>query len=146
MGAIMTFLLMIPLQLLMSTPHPISSQIRPAIHGAISGAARAFSQQAAPPGSSCALQSRFLDKILARISKGSSEELVARDTTATESHGQSGAGRHTCGAESSSITATSARVFSQMEAGLTLDFGDDEEWAGIMAEAGFNAQDGVFFA
>ncbi|TID00076.1 Protein priB [Colletotrichum higginsianum] len=133
------------IKLLMSTPHPISSQIRPAIHGAISGAARAFSQQAAPSGSSCALQSRFLDKILAKIAKDSSEELVARDTTATESHSQPGAGRHTCGAESS-ITATSARVFSQMEAGLTLDFGDDEEWAGIMAEAGFNAQDGVFFA
>ncbi|KAK1538728.1 fungal specific transcription factor domain-containing protein [Colletotrichum costaricense] len=42
--------------------------------------------------------------------------------------------------------ATSGRAFGQAEGALSLDFADDETWVGLMAEAGFNTQDGVFFA
>ncbi|KZL80483.1 fungal specific transcription factor domain-containing protein [Colletotrichum incanum] len=125
---------------------PISRQIEPDIQSAISGAALVFSQQAAPSGSSCALQSRFLNNLLTRISKDPGEEAENREPNFPESWSQPGTGRHEAMAENGTTTTTSGRPFSQMEVGLALDFAGDEAWAGIMAEAGFNAQDGVFFA
>ncbi|KAK1968053.1 hypothetical protein LY78DRAFT_605462, partial [Colletotrichum sublineola] len=57
------------IKLLLSTPDSISRQIEADVHTAISGAALVFSQQAAPSGSSCALQSKFLNNVLAKVSK-----------------------------------------------------------------------------
>ncbi|EXF78510.1 fungal specific transcription factor domain-containing protein [Colletotrichum fioriniae PJ7] len=131
------------IKLMLSTSHSIASQIQPAIQSAISGAALVFSQQAAPPGSSCALQSRFLDNILARISKPSAEASTA--TALPEPHDQLRADERDTPREIGH-TAALGRAFTQAEGALNLDFADDETWVELMAEAGFNAQDGVFFA
>ncbi|KXH63705.1 fungal specific transcription factor domain-containing protein [Colletotrichum salicis] len=131
------------IKLMLSTSHSIASQIQPAIQSAISGAALVFSQQAAPLGSSCALQSRFLDNVLTRISKPAAEASTA--TGLTESCGQLRAGERESTRETG-VAAASGRAFNQVEGGLSLDFADDETWVELMAEAGFNAQDGVFFA
>ncbi|UQC81643.1 fungal specific transcription factor domain-containing protein [Colletotrichum lupini] len=131
------------LWLMLSTSHSIAGQIQPAIQSAISGAALVFSQQAAPPGSSCALQSRFLDNILARISKPSAEASTVTDLP--EHRDQLRAGERDTTREIG-YAATSGRAFGQAEGALSLDFADDETWVGLMAEAGFNTQDGVFFA
>lgn len=128
---------------MLSTSHSIASQIQPAIQSAISGAALVFSQQAAPPGSSCALQSRFLDNISARISKPSAEASTA--TALPEPHDQLRADERVTSREIG-YTAAPGRAFTQAEGALNLDFADDETWVELMAEAGFNAQDGVFFA
>ncbi|KAK2060663.1 hypothetical protein LY76DRAFT_568583 [Colletotrichum caudatum] len=133
------------IKLLMSTPDSISRQLEVDIHSVISGAALVFSQQAAPPGSSCALQSRFLDNVLARISKHVNREAVDRETNSSESCTQHViTNRHEIVTDDAS--AGQSRICSYVEGEQTLDFADDEIWAGIMAEAGFNAQDGVFFA
>ncbi|KAG7075722.1 fungal specific transcription factor domain-containing protein [Colletotrichum scovillei] len=131
------------IQLMLSTSHSIAGQIQPAIQSAISGAALVFSQQAAPPGSSCALQSRFLDNILARISKPSAEASTVTDLPEHRDPLRAGERDTTRGI---GYAVTSGRAFSQAEDALSLDFADDETWVGLMAEAGFNAQDGVFFA
>ncbi|KAK1537536.1 fungal specific transcription factor domain-containing protein [Colletotrichum paranaense] len=131
------------IKLMLSTSHSIAGQIEPAIQSAISGAALVFSQQAAPPGSSCALQSRFLDNILARISKPSAEASTVTDLP--EHRDQLRAGERDTTREIG-YAATSGRAFGQAEGALSLDFADDETWVGLMAEAGFNTQDGVFFA
>ncbi|KAI3541715.1 fungal specific transcription factor domain-containing protein [Colletotrichum abscissum] len=131
------------IKLMLSTSHSIAGQIQPAIQSAISGAALVFSQQAAPPGSSCALQSRFLDNILARISKPSAEASTVTDLP--EHRDQLRAGERDTTREIG-YAATSGRAFGQAEGALSLDFADDETWVGLMAEAGFNTQDGVFFA
>lgn len=128
---------------MLSTSHSIAGQIQPAIQSAISGAALVFSQQAAPPGSSCALQSRFLDNILARISKPSAEASTVTDLPEHRDPLRAGERDTTRGI---GYAVTSGRAFSQAEDALSLDFADDETWVGLMAEAGFNAQDGVFFA
>ncbi|KAK1671330.1 fungal-specific transcription factor domain-containing protein [Colletotrichum godetiae] len=131
------------IKLMLSTSHSIASQIQPAIQSAISGAALVFSQQAAPLGSSCALQSRFLDNVLARISEPAAEAPTATDLT--ECCGQLRVGERDPTRETG-VAAASGRAFNQAEGGLSLDFADDETWVELMAEAGFNAQDGVFFA
>jgi hypothetical protein len=48
----------------MSAPTYITSEIEPIIIGTLRTAAAVFSEQSAPPGSSCFLQSRFLGKII----------------------------------------------------------------------------------
>lgn len=48
----------------MSAPTYITSEIEPAIIDTLRNAAAVFSDQSAPPGSSCFLQSRFLGKII----------------------------------------------------------------------------------
>ncbi|KAK7452305.1 fungal specific transcription factor domain-containing protein [Colletotrichum acutatum] len=131
------------IKLMLSTSHSITGQIQLAIQSAISGAALVFSQQAAPPGSSCALQSRFLDNIVARISKPSAEASTATDLH--EHRDQLRAGERDTTREIGHA-AISGRAFNQAEGALSLDFADDETWVRLMAEAGFNAQDGVFFA
>ncbi|KXH52855.1 fungal specific transcription factor domain-containing protein [Colletotrichum simmondsii] len=131
------------IKLMLSTSYSIASQIQPAIQSAISGAALVFSQQAAPPGSSCALQSRFLDNILARISKPSAETSTAADLSVPPD--QLRTGERDTTRETGYATA-SGRAFNQAEGTLSLDFADDATWVELMAEAGFNAQDGVFFA
>ncbi|KAK2002618.1 fungal-specific transcription factor domain-containing protein [Colletotrichum falcatum] len=132
------------IKLLLSTPDPISRQIEVDVHSAISGAALVFSQQAAPPGSSCALQSRFLNNVLARISKHVNREAVNRETNPSECRSQPETNRRELVTDDA--TAPPSRIFSYAEGGLALDFADDQSWAEIMAEAGFNAQEGVFFA
>ncbi|EFQ34874.1 fungal specific transcription factor domain-containing protein [Colletotrichum graminicola M1.001] len=131
-------------KLLLSTSDPISRQIEVDVHSAISGAELVFSQQAAPSGSSCALQSRFLSNMLARVSKHIDKEAVNKETNPSESQSQLGTNRHEYLA--GDAAAAPGYICSYTEGGQTLGFADDETWAGIMAEAGFNAQDGVFFA
>jgi hypothetical protein len=140
----LTSLLTSHAQLLLSTPDPISRQIEAEVHSAISGAALVFSQQAAPPGSSCALQSKFLNNVLARTSKRVNREVANRDANPSESRNQPGTNRHEL--LTGDVTAAASRIYSYVEGGPSLDFADDEAWAGIMAEAGFNSQDGVFLA
>ncbi|KAK1979793.1 fungal-specific transcription factor domain-containing protein [Colletotrichum cereale] len=132
------------IKLLLSTPEPISRQIEVDIHSAISDAALVFSQQSTPPGSSCALQSKFLNNLLARISRDANSDVVNRETDPSASRRQPGTNRQELVADD--ITAAPSRIYSHVEEGVALGFADDEAWAGIMAEAGFNAQDGVFFA
>ncbi|KDN68730.1 putative fungal specific transcription factor domain-containing protein [Colletotrichum sublineola] len=146
LGALVTLRLLSSevFKLLGPRSNSISRQIEADVHTAISGAALVFSQQAAPSGSSCALQSKFLNNVLAKVSKHANREVVNRETNASETRSQSGRNRDELVADDSA--AAPSCIYGTVEGGLALDFADDEAWAGIMAEAGFNAQDGVFFA
>ncbi|KAF5504925.1 Protein priB [Colletotrichum siamense] len=142
------------IKLLMSAPESVTRQIEPAIKSAISGAAVVFSQQAAPPGSSCALQAKFLDNITTRFSK-----------ERPHIHGRVQDQRTTVGmGEQSTISTTqqncddsrwdsseTASFIAPMRGadivgtGLTFESAEEATWANLIAEAGFSAQDGVFF-
>jgi hypothetical protein len=67
----------------MSTPEDIAGRIEPSIKDAISGAAVVFSQQHAPSGSSCALQTRFLENIVAKF-RTQAEDGAARSLVDSE--------------------------------------------------------------
>ncbi|KAF4835220.1 Protein priB [Colletotrichum tropicale] len=143
------------IKLLMSAPESVTRQIEPAIKSAISGAAVVFSQQAAPPGSSCALQAKFLHNITIRFPKERPHVVHGRgqdQSIAVE------AGEHSTisntqpnyddsrwdSSETASFIAP-IRGANIAGTGLTFESAEEATWASLIAEAGFSAQDGVFF-
>lgn len=140
-------------QLLMSVPESVTRQIEPAIKNAISGAAVVFSQQAAPPGSSCALQAEFLDNITTTFPKDG-PQAHGRDKyqrTAVETGGESISNTQpNCddsrwdSNETANFTALT-RGADMAGARLTFESTEEATWASLVAEAGFSEKDGVFF-
>jgi hypothetical protein len=123
----------------MSTPESIARQIESAIHNAISDAALVFSHHAAPSGSSCALQSRFLDNLVAKFRKQPPNESgvfpVHEQQPSDEVNWNS----------SVDNLARPERDLAQTQETLTFDFAEEATWASLIAEAGFCAQEGNFF-
>lgn len=130
----------------MSTPESIARQIESAIKDAIGDAALVFAQQAAPSGSSCALQTRFLENLVAKFRKqigtglgtlpvlsGHRRESLQGNSTdvAWSSYAENG--------------AAPERDLAQGQEALTFEFAEEATWASLIAEAGFCAQDGNFF-
>ncbi|KAF9880085.1 putative fungal specific transcription factor [Colletotrichum karsti] len=144
------------IKLLMYSQESITRQVEPAIKSAISGAALVFSQQAAPVGSSCALQSKFLDNLMSKFSReplpGQNHDSDSAVGSANERpQSQRGTGvREACDGARWSLTdagtlAMPGRGTVADDTGLTFESAEEATWASLIAEAGFSAQDGVFF-
>lgn len=136
----------IPLQLLMSTPERIASQMEPAIKEAISGAALVFSQQSAPSGSSCALQTKFLENLVAKFRKQDDDQ-SERPLAQIEQERQSrleASDQATWNYDLERFT-TMEGAADQAQMVPTFEFAEEATWASLIAEAGFCAQDGNFF-
>lgn len=106
---------------------------------AIRNASLAFSQQSAPPGSSCALQARFLNKITTNFvakRRAESRENPRLTPVATD-------GDPVQAPEPDWFIFEGAETIFQ-GASLDLQFANDETWANMFASAGFNTQEGVF--
>lgn len=130
----------------MSTPENIAIQIEPAIKEAISGAALVFSQQAAPSGSSCALQTKFLENLVARFRKQDGDQ-PNRPFVQTE-HGRQSRPEANSEVSWNPIPenfAAPERTMDQIQETPTFEFAEEAAWASLIAEAGFCAQDGNFF-
>ena len=136
----------IPLQLLMSTPERIAGQMEPAIREGISGAALVFSQQAAPTGSSCALQTKFLENLVAKFRKqdGAQSERSSAHTEQERESQPETSDQATWSYDLEKFTTLDGAA-DQPQMITTFDFAEEATWASLIAEAGFCAQDGNFF-
>jgi hypothetical protein len=123
----------------MSTPEGIARQIESAIQMAISDAALVFSQQAAPNGSSCALQTRFLDNLVAKFRKQPTSESGRLPVQEQQSNDE------VAWDLSAGNLARPEQDLAQAQETLTFDFAEEATWASLIAEAGFCAQEGNFF-
>ncbi|KAK6196632.1 hypothetical protein LQW54_011326 [Pestalotiopsis sp. IQ-011] len=139
--------------------HCVSSgQIEPQVSTAIATAARVFSQQASPPGSSCTLQAKFLERIMSDFETMRQEQRLQKIQARTmeeNTHAsntvplldENGASRP---AETVCQDVTCIDDIDDRN-GLhpvrqEFSFAEDEMWADMFANAGFNYQEGVFFA
>lgn len=138
----------------MSAPESVTRQIEPAIKSAISGAAVVFSQQAAPPGSSCALQAKFLDNITTRFPKerphvhgrGQDQSIaVEAGEHSTISSTQPNCDDSRWDSSETASFIAPIRGANIAGTGLTFESAEEATWASLIAEAGFSAQDGIFF-
>ncbi|KAM0815287.1 putative Transcription factor domain-containing protein [Seiridium cardinale] len=147
------------IKLLLSTPESIANQIEPEVTRVISSAARVFSQQASPPGSSCTLQAKFLEKIISDYMERRREQRAQAprqhatndanvprprsvSDTSKEPREARGYNRGMVNLESIHSLANSG----SHQARLDFSFAEDDTWADMFANAGFNIQEGVFFA
>jgi len=130
----------------MSTSEDIARQIEPAIQSAISDAALAFSQQAAPAASSCALQTKFLDNLVGKFRKrtgGESGKLPVHSGDRGQSE-QEGSDEIALDFSAEDLTEAERYLVHGSET-LSFEFAEEATWASLMAEAGFCAQEGNFF-
>ncbi|TDZ49730.1 Protein priB [Colletotrichum trifolii] len=134
------------IKLLMSTPESIARQIEPAIKNAISGAAMVFSQQAAPAGSSCALQAKFLDNIVAKFRRQDAQVTQPEESLGHGPENRPEAGSETVWTSEAGNLAAPERTVPQSHGGLSFESSEEAAWASLIAEAGFCAQDGIFFS
>ncbi|ETS79448.1 hypothetical protein PFICI_09301 [Pestalotiopsis fici W106-1] len=148
------------IKLLLSTPESIACQIEHHVTAAINTAARIFSQQASPPGSSCTLQAKFLEKIMSDFEARRQEQRLQPSQSrplGDDPHtrinvtllDESGTSRPTDalgnGVTSIDDTLQAERNGSQ-SVRQEFSFAEDDIWADMFASAGFNIQEGVFFA
>lgn len=116
------------------------AKIEPSIIEAMRNAALALSQQSPPSGSSCALQAAFLDKITSNLtakSKSDTRPISSRLTPLpTESDDFISKDSGLFGIEGTE------NIFEATN--LELQLTDDEGWASIFAQSGFDLEDGVF--
>ncbi|KAK8063905.1 hypothetical protein PG996_008557 [Apiospora saccharicola] len=146
-------------QLLLSTPEYITGRIELQICDAIQSTADAFSGQSSPPGSSCWLQARFLERIVMKhVEKrrerdpDSSRAKPASSTAASDpalvagslgAHGTPHSGGHsTLNAQNDPIHVSRHLNEPRLDFALT----GDGAWIDMFTSAGFSIQDGVFFA
>lgn len=145
-------------QLLLSAHESVAGQIEPQVNTAIATAARVFSQQASPPGSSCTLQAKFLERIMSDFETMRQEQRLQKSqarTTEENTHAsntvplldENGTSRQ---AETVCQDVTFIDDVADRD-GLhpvrqEFSFAEDEMWADMFANAGFNYQEGVFFA
>ena len=123
----------------MLTPEGIARQIESAIQVAISDAAMVFSQQAAPSGSSCALQTKFLDNLVAKFRKQPTRELAK-----VPLHEQPPNVEIPWNLSAENLARQEQDLAPAQET-LNFDFAEEATWASLIAEAGFCAQEGNFF-
>ncbi|KAK7422815.1 hypothetical protein QQX98_001377 [Neonectria punicea] len=124
------------IKLLLLAPESMVSKIESSTIDAIRNAAFAFSQQSAPPGSSCALQAGFLGKITSNL-------MAKRKDNSHESSRLTPA---TADADADQIQAQEPDwfTFEGVETTFDVQFDSDETWAAMLARAGFSTEDGVF--
>ncbi|KAI6778307.1 Protein priB [Emericellopsis cladophorae] len=139
---------------IISVPSSITAQIEPEIGDAIRGAARALRQHPVLPGTSCALQAEFLDRIIARYFLKKSEQdhgeptPVARKEQASHVHQLPSDGGVSL-MRDWAVAATSvpgAGVFLDDDfGGLDAIFGEGALWGGAATEAEPVCQEGSFY-
>ncbi|CAG9989353.1 unnamed protein product [Clonostachys byssicola] len=127
-------------KLLLLAPKTMVAKIEPSIIDVMRNAALALSQQSPPSGSSCALQAAFLDKITSNLtvkSRSDTRPISSRLTPLPT--------------EADDVTSKDSGLFSIegtdniFEAtNMDLQLTDDEGWASIFAQSGFDLEDGVF--
>ncbi|KAL4893595.1 hypothetical protein BDV59DRAFT_177663 [Aspergillus ambiguus] len=153
-------------KILLSAPTTITYEIENSTLKTIRDAAKVFADQSSPAGSSCSLQSRFLEKLLfefttirnSRVpaSQDPQSQLIASQpdlrpllSQPTGSQGYTPEGqevtpegyRDICG---SAINATLG-IAGQPDEATHFPFCDDDMWADIFANTGFSTQEGVFY-
>ncbi|EFX05349.1 hypothetical protein CMQ_3418 [Grosmannia clavigera kw1407] len=156
-------------KLLLSAPESIVAEIENKTVAAICASGQAFSQQAAPDGSSCALQAKFLEKVLSNFKEKRGEQPSMREMdsitvplqqpernksgdTASESYRQAQQPLSAQGIaleteeRSTFLTGTVHDGLDLYQTELEAAPSDYFEWADLCANAGFSIQDGVFFA
>jgi hypothetical protein len=130
----------------MSTPENIARRLEPAIKDAISSAAVVFSQQHAPGGSSCALQTRFLENLVSKFRKQGEDH--AEGSLVHGEHGRASGhearNRATWDPNVGNPAEPEPSVNQDHET-LTFQSADELTWASLIAEAGFGAQDEFAF-
>jgi hypothetical protein len=130
----------------MSTPENIAGRIEPSIKDAISGAAVVFSQQRAPNGSSCALQTRFLENVVSKFRKQGKDHaegsLVHREHGRASEHEARNRATWDPSVENPAEPESSV---NQNHETLTFETAQELTWASLIAEAGFGAQDDFAF-
>ncbi|KAI4600437.1 hypothetical protein KJ359_000792 [Pestalotiopsis sp. 9143b] len=146
------------IKLLLSTHESVAGQIEPQVSTAISTAARVFSQQASPPGSSCTLQAKFLERIMSDFETMRQEQRLQKSQVrAVEDNIHVG---NTVPLLDENGTSRPAETVCQdvtciddiedrnglQPVRQEFSFAEDEMWADMFANAGFNYQEGVFFA
>jgi hypothetical protein len=127
----------------MSTPETIAQRIEPAIQDAIANAAVVFSQQNAPSGSSCALQTRFLENIVAKFRTQGGDH-TARSLVHGDERRENGRGASAWVSGAKSLPGPELSVNQDNET-LTFETAAELTWASLIAEAGFGAQDEFAF-
>ncbi|KAF7558428.1 hypothetical protein G7046_g5725 [Stylonectria norvegica] len=137
-------------KLLLLAPESMVAKIESPAIDAIRNAARAFSQQAAPLGSSCALQAGFLNKIASNFVAERSP--ATQDAAADFIGGASQDNSQDPSTKTTSLRYDFSRTMFEPadpifhQGNLDLQLADDETWANMFASAGFDTQDGVFLA
>lgn len=167
------------IKLLLSAPASIVREIEAGTIETIRTAATAFSQQSAPPGSSCFLQARFLDKVVSNyddireqnsprgVSATTRTDICYHSNLATPGTGTretmtapSALAEGSCDSiytqqqayEENSLprtfitTAQSSSAVARSTARIDCILTDNDTWADVFANAGFNIQDGFFFS
>ncbi|KAH8671691.1 hypothetical protein BX600DRAFT_487129 [Xylariales sp. PMI_506] len=147
------------IKLLLSTSKSVHNQIEAKVISAIGDAALVFSQLAAPPGSTCALQARFLDKVISNYMEKKAG-LTGVDPNQADPHNLDNekSGSLQTSAESSRMGEIPRMPLSGESAHhdgslmnvlyntkLDLVYGEDDHWEGMFAGAGFSVQDGIFY-
>ncbi|KND88623.1 Protein priB [Tolypocladium ophioglossoides CBS 100239] len=121
-------------------------------------AARAFFSQAGPPGSSCALQAKFLNNIASKLSeKGKERRDRPADISVSDkvdvptsyqnqqvSTADSGLLIESDGITPQPSERATPEISALQQGNLDLLFADVDAWANMFSSAGFNTQDGVF--
>lgn len=147
-------------QLLLSAPISIVSEIEDNTINALRAATCVFSQQAAPPGSSCTLQAKFLERIVLEFLNKRAEKARTSRNASPDNLGSSHGPSRDRGAspraprlpndpsqlllDTSDMDVPDTPGLQQIRADFL--FTDDTFWADMFVSAGFSLQDGVFFS
>ncbi|KAH6886902.1 hypothetical protein B0T10DRAFT_76029 [Thelonectria olida] len=143
-------------KMLYLAPETMVAKVHSSIVSSIRGAALVFSQQAAPPGSTCALQSKFLDNVISNLlekqptdSRGAAGTANTQGVTldlfqndhVSEDYPRLPGDAMSLGLDPVDATGPDLAV---MQGRSDLLFSDDDNWTELFATAGFNTQDGTF--
>ncbi|KAK8035148.1 hypothetical protein PG993_010143 [Apiospora rasikravindrae] len=148
------------IQLLLSTPEYITSRIEPQVCDSIQLSADTFSGQSSPPGSSCWLQARFLERIVMKhAERRRDRDLVHSDIAPASGPAASDSILAVCPPRPNDATPIQGHSAPHAQGGPIhshrhpdeprpdFAFSTDEGlWTDMFTSAGFNIQDGVFFA
>ncbi|KAH7007476.1 hypothetical protein EDB80DRAFT_752060 [Ilyonectria destructans] len=148
------------IKLLLSAPNSIVSEIKDNTISALRAATCVFSQQAAPPGSSCALQAKFLERIVLEFLNKRTEKARTSGNASPDNLGSSHGPSRDRGAspraprlpddlgqlllDTGDMGVPDTPGLQQIRADFL--FTDDTFWADMFVSAGFSLQDGVFFS
>ncbi|KAF4467417.1 fungal specific transcription factor domain-containing [Fusarium albosuccineum] len=136
-------------KILFSAPGIISNQVKSNTIQVIQAAAGVFSDQTGYLSSSCALQAKFLEKVMSKLLE--SRQMDGIDFPIDNS---AVLGDPVTGLETSSEPGTVVAQFDpaayelplQLQGNLDFPFEGDEAWADLFASVGFNTQDEIFLS
>ncbi|KAF1352807.1 hypothetical protein EJ07DRAFT_168718 [Lizonia empirigonia] len=128
------------IKLLVSAPTYIRTEMETAALNAIRSAMRTFSEKRAPANTGCALQAKFLRNVLLEYETINARSQRSGTQPRSDQHShQNHNSLRSAHDDESSFPAT-----SHDPSVLNLDFANDDVWALIFANAGFNIDQGTF--